>query len=205
MREHELTRIVRGTRISTASISRGGRADVAANCPMEPTAMRILFVLTALTLGASSAVAGEPAAFCASAKEQVDADPRLAAAVAAVFGKTTFKATSEDCLYPLRALRYASADVLLVQAGAPGEACQGSPRRRNRNYEIVTRAAEKCDCLFGSIADYVESTIAGLTRLRKISSSCGHRRLELEFTRFTLAGTLPVHTCFYWWRSARGK
>lgn len=88
--------------------------------------MRIPFVLAALVLGmCSAAVAGEPAAFCASAKEQVDANSRLAAAVAAVFGKTTFKGTTEDCVYPLRVLRYASADVLLVQAGVPGEACHG--------------------------------------------------------------------------------
>ena len=87
--------------------------------------MRILFVLAALMLGAFSAVAGEPTAFCAAAKEPVDADLKLAAAVAAVFGKATFKATGEDCLYPLRVLRYASADVLVVQAGEPGEGCHG--------------------------------------------------------------------------------
>ncbi len=87
--------------------------------------MRILFVLVALMLGAFSAVAGEPAAFCAAAKQPVDADPRLAAEVAAVFGEPAFKAASEDCLFPLKVLRYAGADVLVVQTGEPGEGCHG--------------------------------------------------------------------------------
>src|SRR5271157_6131083 len=81
----------------------------------------VFFLLAALMLGASSSVAGGSAAFCASAKKPVETDPRLAAAVEAVFGKATFNATDEDCLYPLQVLRYASADVLVVQAGVPGE------------------------------------------------------------------------------------
>ena len=85
-----------------------------------------LFVLAALTLLATfSAAAGQSAAFCAAAKKPVEAEPRLAAAVAAVFGKAAFKATGEDCLYPLKVLHYASADVLVVQAGEPGEQCHG--------------------------------------------------------------------------------
>jgi hypothetical protein len=84
-----------------------------------------LFVMAALMLGALSAVAGEPAPFCAAAKEPIDADPKLAAAVAAAFGKATFQAKGEGCLYALRVLRYASADVLVVQAGEPGEGCHG--------------------------------------------------------------------------------
>ena len=67
--------------------------------------MRILFVLASLLLGAFSAFAGKSAGFCASAKKPVDADQRLAAEVAAAFGKATFKATGEDCLYPLKVLR----------------------------------------------------------------------------------------------------
>ena len=41
-----------------------------------------------------------------------------------MFGKAIFGGTESDCLYPLQALRYASADVLLVQEGAPGD-CPG--------------------------------------------------------------------------------
>jgi hypothetical protein len=85
----------------------------------------VLFVVAALMLGASAAVAAGSAAFCAAAKKPVEADPRLAAAVAVVFGKATFEATGEDCLYALQVLRYASADVLVVQAGEPGGRCHG--------------------------------------------------------------------------------
>jgi hypothetical protein len=91
--------------------------------------VRLLFVLAGLMLGTSSAFAGQPAAFCAAAKKPVDADPRLGVEVAAVFGRATFKATGEDCLYPLKVLRYASADVLVVQAGEPGEGCHGCGAR----------------------------------------------------------------------------
>jgi hypothetical protein len=87
--------------------------------------VRSLFVLLALALGASSAVAGGSGALCAGAKQPVAADPSLAAPVAAVFGKATFKATDQDCPYPLKVLRYATADVLVVQAGEPGQACHG--------------------------------------------------------------------------------
>jgi hypothetical protein len=101
-------------------------------------------------LGMVSAVAGESAAFCAAAKKPVDADPKLAAAIAAVFGKATFKATGEDCLYPLQVLRYATADVLVVQAGEPGEGCHGCRavlsayvlRRVNGGLKTVSRFRE---------------------------------------------------------------
>ena len=49
---------------------------------------------------------------------------RLASEVVAAFGRMSFVGAADDCVYPLEALRYASADVLLVQAGAPGEGCQ---------------------------------------------------------------------------------
>jgi hypothetical protein len=100
-----------------------------------------------LVLGASSAVAGGSAALCAAAKKPVAADPRLATAVAAAFGKATFEATGQDCLYPLQVLRYAGADVLVVQAGEPGEGCHGcgAPlsayllRRIDAGFKIVRR------------------------------------------------------------------
>jgi hypothetical protein len=87
--------------------------------------MRILFVLAALMLGASSAVAGQSGAFCTNAKKPVEADQRLATAVVAAFGQVTFTARGEGCLYPLKVLPYASAEVLVVQAGEPGQACHG--------------------------------------------------------------------------------
>jgi hypothetical protein len=109
--------------------------------------LRSLVVLAALIFAASSAVAGQPAAFCAAAKKPVDADPRLAAAVAAAFGKVMFNAAGEDCLYPLQVLPYATAEVLIVQAGEPGQACHGcgAPlsahvlRRVDDSFRIVRR------------------------------------------------------------------
>jgi hypothetical protein len=86
--------------------------------------VRILFILAALTLAVSAAVAGQPARLCAAAKKPTQAEPLLDAAVAAAFGKATFGA-SEDCVYPLKVLHYGTADVLIVQAGQPGQACHG--------------------------------------------------------------------------------
>jgi len=85
----------------------------------------ILFVLVGFILGAPSAVANQSTALCAAAKKPVEADARLAEAVSAVFGEAAFKATGEDCTYPLTVLHYASADVLVVQVGEPGEGCHG--------------------------------------------------------------------------------
>lgn len=84
-----------------------------------------LLPAAALLLIAHPARADAPAALCASAEKQVRADSALASQVAAVFGKAKFASTASDCLYPLKALRYASADVLIVQAGEPGEGCHG--------------------------------------------------------------------------------
>jgi hypothetical protein len=87
--------------------------------------MKRLLLLAALLLIAHPALAEPPAPLCAAAKNEVRTDSLLASEVAAVFGKTDFAGAESDCLYPLKVLRYASADVLLVQAGAPGEGCHG--------------------------------------------------------------------------------
>jgi hypothetical protein len=99
---------------------------VSATSPeMGRRGMRILFVLAALTLGSFSAAASQTAGLCAAAKKPVAAEPPLAAAVAAAFGEAPFKATADDCVYPLKVLHYATADVLIVQAGEPSHACHG--------------------------------------------------------------------------------
>ncbi len=114
--------------------------------------------------------AGESTAFCAAAKKPVDADPRLAAEVAAVFGKATFKATGEDCLYPLQVLRYASADVLVFQAGEPGGRCHGcgAPlsayvvRRVNGGFKTVRRYRQFATLgTFGAVGDISAIEIGG--------------------------------------------
>jgi hypothetical protein len=86
--------------------------------------MRLAFVLAALVLGPSYAAAGS-AALCAAAKKPVEAEPLLAAAVAAAFSRAPFKSTTDDCVYPLKVMHYATADALIVQAGEPGSACHG--------------------------------------------------------------------------------
>ena len=114
--------------------------------------------------------AGESTAFCAAAKKPVDADPRLAAEVAAVFGKATFKATGEDCLYPLQVLRYASADVLVFQAGEPGGRCHGYGaqlsayvvRRVNGGFKTVRRYRQFATLgTFGAVGDISAIEIGG--------------------------------------------
>jgi hypothetical protein len=87
--------------------------------------IKSLLVVASLTLATVSAVAGQSTALCAAAKKQVEADPRLAVAVAAAFGKATFSGAGEDCVYPLKVPHYATADVLIAQPGEPGQACHG--------------------------------------------------------------------------------
>ena len=132
--------------------------------------MRTLFVLAALLLGTFSAVAGESAAFCAAAKKPLDTDPRLAAEVAAVFGEATFKATEEDCLYPLQGVRYASADVLVFQAGEPGGRCHGCGaslsayvvRPVNGGFKTVRRYRQFATLgTFGAVGDISAIEIGG--------------------------------------------
>lgn len=85
--------------------------------------MKRLLLLAALVCLAAPARAEPPARLCAAAEKEVGADTGLAAEVATVFGKVSFSSAANDCVYPLKTLRYASADVLLVQTGAPGEGC----------------------------------------------------------------------------------
>ncbi len=87
-------------------------------------ALVILTGAVALLAPCRAAAAAAPA-LCAAARKPVGAEPLLAAAVAAAFGKATFNATGEGCVYPLKVLHYATADVLIVQAGEPGQACHG--------------------------------------------------------------------------------
>ena len=93
---------------------------------MNRASTNLLFALAALMLAPSYAAA-ESAALCAAAKESIQSKPLLATAVAAAFGKATFTAAGEGCLYPLKVLPYASAEALVVQAGEPGQACHGCP------------------------------------------------------------------------------
>jgi len=82
--------------------------------------LKRLLLLAAFLCVAHPTRADPPATLCVAAEKEVRADAQLASEVAAVFGKAKFAGAEEsDCLYPLKVLRYASADVLLVQAGVP--------------------------------------------------------------------------------------
>ncbi len=101
-------------------------------CPGNISAVAVMkrfFLLATLLYLAHGARAEPTAALCAAAGKEVRADSWLASEVAAVFGKADFAGRDGDCLYPLKVLRYASADVLLVQAGVPGEGCHGCEAR----------------------------------------------------------------------------
>jgi hypothetical protein len=79
-----------------------------------------------LLAAAGPACAAAPKALCAAAKGPLKSDPRLARAVASVFGSVRFASKDdEDCTYPLTRLAYRDADVLLTQVGVPGDACHG--------------------------------------------------------------------------------
>ena len=85
-----------------------------------------LALLVRTSMEAEGAPANTPAALCATANKELRADSQLASEVAAVFGKTDFTGTGSDCLYPLKALRYASADVCLLYTSP-------SPRDRQKS------------------------------------------------------------------------
>ena len=132
-------------------------------------AMRILFVLAGLVLSASTTLADQSTAFCTAAKKILAADAGLASAVVAVFGKTTFEA-GEGCVYPLKVLHYASADVLVVQTGKPGEGCHGCGAplsayvlRRNGGSLRTVRSFRKFATLgtFGAVGDVSAVEIGG--------------------------------------------
>ena len=78
-----------------------------------------------LACGASVAVADGTKDLCAAAKDRVDKDNALAAAVNVVLGRIRFARGDVDCVYPFKLLRYGDADVLVTGAAGPGEVCHG--------------------------------------------------------------------------------
>ena len=89
----------------------------------------LLLRLTCVALGLAFALppavaAGAPQRYCRSVAAKLKADGDLGVAARAAFGE--LQATDDEtCLYPLQLLRYADVDVLVSQAGEPGEACHG--------------------------------------------------------------------------------
>jgi hypothetical protein len=130
----------------------------------------ILIALAAFLLTPLVANAAQPSALCASAKESIQKEPGMAAAVAAAFGKVAFTSKAEDCVYPLKTLPYAGAAVLLAQDGEPGQACHGCSatlsayvlRKLENGLKLVRvyRAFDKLGT-FGAVGDISPIEIGG--------------------------------------------
>ena len=108
--------------------------------------------------------------FCAAAAKPVQSDSRLSDAVRAVFGPVSFGSKAEECIYPLKVLRYASADVLLTQGNVPGDACHGCSaylsayvlRRAGGDLKPVARFVDFAEVgTFGAAGDVSPVTIGG--------------------------------------------
>jgi len=81
--------------------------------------------LATFALGMALALAPATAAnLCPSAAADLQRDPALAEAIKAAYGAVGF-VKGEGCIYPLKRLTYADADVLIAQKGVPGEGCHG--------------------------------------------------------------------------------
>lgn len=63
--------------------------------------------------------------FCAAAKDQLGRDPALSATAKAAFPNADYATRNDDCIYPLKVLRYGDADALIAIGNTPGEACHG--------------------------------------------------------------------------------
>lgn len=109
-------------------------------------------------------------AFCAAGAKQVQSDGRLAEATRAEFGPVSFDSTGDECIYPLKVLRYAAADVLLTQGNVPGEACHGCAarlsayvlRRSGGDMKPVARFVDFAQTgTFGSAGEVTPLTIGG--------------------------------------------
>ena len=133
--------------------------------------MRTALLASALALAACpGAQAQSLRNLCAAAAKPVQADYKLSEAVRAVFGPPSFSSTANECIYPLRVLRYASADVLLTQGNVPGDACHGCSahlsayvlRRAGGGLKPAARFIDFAEAgTFGSAGDVTPLTIGG--------------------------------------------
>lgn len=74
----------------------------------------------------SSAASGQSnRSFCAAAREAMSHDAQLNAAAKAVFPNAGYAKRDDDCIFPLKMLRYGDADALIATGGKPGDACHG--------------------------------------------------------------------------------
>jgi hypothetical protein len=121
------------------------------------------------TVDPARAQSGPP--LCKEAEAGVAADPNLAAAVKAAYGDAAFSgATPESCLYPLKLLRYDTADVLLTLPAVPGSGCHGCGgrlsalvfARKKDTLKLVKTFADFSETgSFGSPGEVTQIEIAG--------------------------------------------
>ena len=155
-----------------------------------------IWLFVALTAGAPIAAAAKAVTpLCAQAKGSVEADGALSGAVEAALGPVDFTATADDCQFPLKLLRYASADVLLLQDGVPGQGCADCGallsaiviQRANGVLTPVAKFREFAKLgAFTRVADVTPITIDGDDGFVAASGSVAADRLlvSLEFFAF---------------------
>ena len=92
---------------------------------LTPERLAFACLFSILASGAPVAAADRASGVCAAAKEHIDQDNALAAAVHVVLGTYNYAQRDVDCMYPFKLLRYDDADVLVMGGAAPGEPCHG--------------------------------------------------------------------------------
>ena len=157
-----------------------------------------LTILLGVALTAAGTLANGASAttsLCLAAKAPVEADAKLAMAVEAALGTVAYDATAADCQYPLKLLRYASADVLLTQDGVPGQGCAQCGallsavviQRLNGAMNPVARFREFAKLgAFGQVADLTPITIDGDDAFvaESEANADGRRTTRLDFFAF---------------------
>ena len=157
-----------------------------------------LTILLGVALAASATSVNAALAMtslCAAAKAPLEADVKLAVAVEVALGAVAYDATAADCQYPLKLLRYASADVLLTQDGVPGQGCAQCGallsavviQRLNGAMNPVARFREFAKLgAFGWVADLTPITIDGDDAFvaESEASADGRRTTRLDFFAF---------------------
>ena len=152
-----------------AVISEADRDGVTMRSATAGAPLSLLAALPLLCLAPQASAQGLRS-FCAAAEKPVRADAHLSEAVQAAFGSVSFTSKDEECIFPLKVLRYASADVLLTQGTPPGDACHGCAahlsayvlRRSDGGLKLVKRLPDFAEAgTFGDAGDLASVTIGG--------------------------------------------
>ncbi len=87
--------------------------------------MRALIVLAALThiFSCNTSFGQSIKKFCSSAKEHVQNDRLLSEEIPIIFHNPYYSENDDKCIYPIKVLRYADADVVITIGNSPGATC----------------------------------------------------------------------------------